>query len=168
METGYAEKLRGTCREVSGTDTLYMNLNVLTNGTLENGKITINSKNMKLSTALVKDGVIKENYISEDTRVIELNTINYGTQKLISGAIKASEFGNNINNYSQINSVVLTGTHVAEDGTRTEINKSVNFIVDWHGKVQASIYNYTGTQNIDNIVSGANQDITLSFSITTR
>ena len=28
---GYAEKLRGTCREVGTQDTLYMDLNVLTN-----------------------------------------------------------------------------------------------------------------------------------------
>ena len=29
---GYAEQVRGTCREIDKTDTLYINLNVLTNG----------------------------------------------------------------------------------------------------------------------------------------
>ena len=43
---GYAEKVKGTCKEVEGEDTLYMSLNVLGNGYLENGKIEIQSNNM--------------------------------------------------------------------------------------------------------------------------
>ena len=59
---GYAEQVRGTCREIGKTDTLYMDINVLTNGRLENGKVTINGSNMNLKTALVEDIVLKQNY----------------------------------------------------------------------------------------------------------
>ena len=64
---GYAESIRGTCRDISETDTLYMDINVLTNGTLKNGKITINAQNINLQTALVEDNVVKNNYISNNT-----------------------------------------------------------------------------------------------------
>ncbi|MBQ9658378.1 MAG: hypothetical protein IJV31_06395, partial [Clostridia bacterium] len=37
---GYADGVRGTCREVGKEDTLYMELKVLTNGYLKDGKIT--------------------------------------------------------------------------------------------------------------------------------
>ena len=45
---GYAEKIKGTCKQIGKEDTLYMELNVLTNGYLENGVITINGNNFYL------------------------------------------------------------------------------------------------------------------------
>ena len=165
---GYAESIRGTCRDISDTDTLYMEINTLTNGTFKNGKITINSQNMNLQTAIVEDNVIKQNYISDNTTTIELKDMVNGTQKLMYGTVKASDFGNDTTKYSKINSITLTGTHVADNGTKTQVSKTVDFTVDWHGDVQASIYNYTGTQNIEDIVDETNKNITLSFSVTTR
>lgn len=120
---GYAEQVRGMCRDINKTDTLYMNLNVLTNGKLVDGKITIKTSNMNLSTAIVEDNVIKQNYISNNTTEIALKDINNGTQKLIYGTVNASNFGNDTNKYSQVNSVVLTGKHIADDGTETQISK---------------------------------------------
>ena len=165
---GYAEQVRGMCRDINKTDTLYMNLNVLTNGKLVDGKITIKTSNMNLSTAIVEDNVIKQNYISNNTTEIALKDINNGTQKLIYGTVNASNFGNDINKYSQVNSVVLTGKHIADDGTETQISKTVDFNVDWYGSVTASIYNYTGTQNIEEITDENKENITLNFSVTTR
>ena len=165
---GYAEQVRGTCREIDKTDTLYINLNVLTNGKLEDGKITINGTNMNFSTALVEDSVIKQNYISDNTTEIDLKDVNNGTQKLMYGTVKASNFGNDTKKYSSVNSITLTGTHVADDGTRTPISKTVNFNVDWYGSVTASIYTYTGTQNIDTITDENKENVTLNFSVTTR
>ena len=43
---GYAEGVRGTCREIGKTDTLYMELNVVKDGYLRDGLITINGKNL--------------------------------------------------------------------------------------------------------------------------
>ena len=102
---GYAEQVRGTCREIGKTDTLYMQVNVLTNGKLTNGKITINGSNMYLSTALVEDGALKQNYISDNTTLIELKDMNNGTEKLMYGTVRASSFGSDTNKYSQINSI---------------------------------------------------------------
>ena len=51
---GTAESIRGTCREIGKEDTLYMNLNVLTNGYLKDGIITINGENFYLQTAIPK------------------------------------------------------------------------------------------------------------------
>ena len=48
---GNAESIRGTSREIGQDDTLYMELNVLTNGSLEDGVITINSDNFYLQTS---------------------------------------------------------------------------------------------------------------------
>ena len=45
---GNAEGIRGMSREIGQDDTLYMELNVLTNGYLEDGVITINSENFYL------------------------------------------------------------------------------------------------------------------------
>ena len=165
---GYAESIRGTCRDISETDTLYMEINTLTNGTFKNGKITINSQNINLQTAIVEDNVIKQNYISDNTTTIELKDMVNGTQKLMYGTVKAPDFGNDTTKYSKINSITLTGTHVADNGTETQVSKTVDFTVDWHGDVQASIYSYTGTQNIENVVDETNKNVTLSFSVTTR
>lgn len=51
-----------------------MEVNVLTNGSFINGKITINSDNFYLQTAIPKDSEIKNNYIGSNTKEIELNT----------------------------------------------------------------------------------------------
>ena len=164
---GYAEKIRGSSRELGQTDTLYIDINVLTNGDLENAKLTINGQNINFATALVEDNIVKQNYISDNTTTIEFKDIHNGTQKLLTGTIKAPNFGNDTTKYSKINSITLTGTHVADDGTRTEINKTVNFTVDWHGSINASIYNKSGTQNIENVVDSDKKNVTLSFYVTT-
>lgn len=143
---GNAEKLLGTCKRVIGKDQLYMDLNVLTNGYLKDGKITINGTNFKYSMSMVKDSVLKNNYISDDVKVIELNNVNAGTQKLIIGNIVA-DIGNNVNNYSSVSSVTLTGTHVSDDGVETEISKTVDLTVDWYGAAKTALYmNYGATK----------------------
>lgn len=60
---GYAEGIRGTCKEVGKEDILYMELNVLTKGYLKDGKIEIKNNNFYFNSAIVKDSEIKENYI---------------------------------------------------------------------------------------------------------
>ena len=136
---GNAEKLLGTCKRAIGTDQLYMDLNVLTNGYLKDGKITIKGVNFKYSMSMVKDSVLKNNYISDDVKVIELNNVNAGTQKLIIGNIIA-DIENNVNNYSNVSSVTLTGTYVSDDGVETEISKTVDLTVDWYGEAKTELY----------------------------
>ena len=91
---GIADALRGTCNEIGKEDTLYMDLKVLNNGSFKNGKITINSNNFYLNTALVKDSIIKENYISNNTKIIDLKEMHNGSQKLITGIVRSGDYTN--------------------------------------------------------------------------
>ena len=175
-QDGYAESIRGTCKEVGEEDTLYMNLNVLTNGYLKDGKIVINSDNFYFQTAIPKDNEIKENAIGNNIKEISLNDIKNGTQKLISGVVcsgdytqtskKSAAIGNNKDNYSKINSVTITGTHVADDGTETQISKTVDFTIDWYGKTKASISNTNQTKDIEELVDEKKGIAKASFSVT--
>ena len=58
---GYAEKIKGTCKEIGKQDTMYMEVNVLSEGRLKNGKIQINGQNFYMQTALPKDTELKQN-----------------------------------------------------------------------------------------------------------
>ena len=179
---GYAEKIKGTCKQVGKEDILYMELNVLTNGYLENGVITINSDNFYLQTAIPKDNEVKDNVISNNTKQISLNQINNGTQKLLTGIVRTGDYsydsqkfaaiGNDTTKYSKINSVTLTGTHVAADGTRTQINKTINLNVDWYGTTKAEIPNkIAGANNLNqskdntSVVDEANKQVVFEFDI---
>ena len=141
---GYAEKLNGACNKVNKIDTLYIDLNVLSEGYLKDGKITLNAdKNFIWKTSIVQDSLIKNNYIGETSEIILQDKVVCGSQKIIWGDIY-SKLANNINNYSKINSVTLTGTHVIEDEdgnvvSEIEINKTVNLKVDWYGETETKI-----------------------------
>ena len=166
---GIAEKIKGTCKEISQTDTLYMDINVLTNGYLENGKIEIQGENFTLQTSITKDEVVAENYISDDTKSINLNKISNGTQKTLTGNIKAN-IGKNINNYSSSNNkVILTGTHVADDGTTTEIRKEIVLSTDWYGNVENDmlITENNIIYSLDNALDETSQKINLEFVVET-
>ena len=146
---GYAEGVRGTSKQIGQEDTLYMELNVQTAGYLKDAKIEINGENFYLQTALPADEELKDNYIGNNIKTIEFNQINTGTQKTLTGIVRSGDYsyssrkadaiGNNINNYSKVNSVTLTGVYVAEDGTETPITKTVNFNIDWYGETEASL-----------------------------
>ena len=135
---GYAEKIKGTCKEVGNQDTLYMEIIVQTAGYLKDAKIDINGQNFYLETALPKDNELKDNYIGNNIKSIEFEQLNNGTQKILTGTVKSGDYssslskysaiGNNINNYSRNdNSIVLTGTYVDGNGTETPITKEIDF-----------------------------------------
>ena len=178
---GYAESIRGTSKEIGKEDTLYMELNVQTAGYLKDAKITINDGNFYFQTTLPKDDELKDNYIGNNVRTIEFNQLNNGTQKMITGIVRSGDYsyssskdaaiGNNINNYSKVNSVTLTGTYVGEDGTETPITKTVNFNIDWYGTTKATIYtnsSYNNYSDLDTRIDEENGTITLDFSVRTE
>lgn len=176
---GTADAIRGTCNAIGKEDTVYMELKALSNGQIEDGEITINSENFYFKTSLVKDNEISENYISSNTQKIKLNTIKNGTQKMITGLVRSGDYssssgtnsaiGNNINNYSKKNTITFTGTHVADDGTRTAINKTITFDVDWYGTAEASIYNRNTVVDVENMSTMVKDgNLNLSFTIETR
>ena len=68
-QDGYAEKIAGTCKKIGEKDTLYMDINVLTQGYLKNGQITLNAKNFTWTTAIVDDNIVDGNYIGETSKI---------------------------------------------------------------------------------------------------
>ena len=147
---GTAEKLLGSCTNVNDTDTLYMDINVLAQGYLKNGTISIEGENFDLNMAMIRDDVLKYNYISKSVKNIELNQVNPGTQKLIIGNI-TPKLGNNINNYSKDSKVVFTGTYVDDEGHEKSLRKEINLKVEWYGNVGARIdgKNYSSVYNFN-------------------
>ncbi len=176
--TNEADAVRGTCNEIGKEDTLYMELNVLTNGRLVDGKIEIQSDNFYLQTAIPKDGEVSENAVGNNTKQILLKDIETGTQKTLTGIVRSGDYsyeskktaaiGNDTTKYSKENKIILTGTHIAEDGSRTQINKEVKFEVDWYGTVGAQFQYINQTKDISKIVDEEKQEVNLEFDIEVR
>ena len=180
---GYAEKIKGTCKEVGTEDTLYMEVIVQTAGYLKDAKIQVDGKNFYFQTALPKDNQIKNNVIGNNVKQIEFNDIPNGTQKMITGVVRSGNYanstqkyeavGNNINNYSRNdNTIVLTGTYVSENGTETRITKEVKIEMDWYGSTSAEILSYYNGKNykyqnqaIENVINREKNEIDLIFEI---
>ena len=175
---GYAESIRGTSKEIGAEDTLYMELNVVSEGYLENATITINGENFYLQTTLPKDNELADNYIGNNIKEIKLNKVNNGTQKLLTGIVRSGDYsqsskkadaiGNNINNYSKVNSVTLTGTYVNGQGEKIEVSKTVEFNIDWYGKTTARINTTNQTKNIEETINEEEGTISLNFTIYTE
>ena len=174
---GYAEKIKGTCKQIGKEDTLYMEINVQTDGILKNAKVEIDGKNFYLATTAPKDNELKDNYIGTNVKKLEFNDMTNGTQKIITGAVrsgdysyassKASAIGSNINNLSRDdNKVTFTGTYVSSDGNEIQINKEINLQMDWYGSTSASVSTSTSTYNdLENREDEANGTITLTAEI---
>ena len=157
-----------------------MEINVQTAGYLKDAKIEVNGQNFYLQTTLPKDDELKDNYIGNNIKTIEFNQLNNGTQKTLTGIVRSGDYsysskkaeaiGNNINNYSSINSVTLTGTYVPEDGTpEIPITKTVNFNIDWYGEAKANIrINNIYHDDIEERINGEEGTVTLDFSVTTE
>ena len=116
---GYADKLKGTCKEIGKEDTLYMEVIVKTAGYLKDGKIEIDGKNFYLQTSLPKDTELLDNYISNNIKTIEFENLNNGTQKLLTGVTRSGDYSytskellalkNDTSNYSRDdNAIILT------------------------------------------------------------
>ena len=177
-DDGEADGIRGTCNEIGAEDTLYMELKVSANGSLQDGVIKINSDNFYFDTTIPSDNEIQENVIGNNVKEIKLNEIKNGTQKLITGKVKSGDYtydstktqaiGNNIKNYSKKNSITFTGKHVnSETGAVTQINKTVYFDVDWYGKLEAEILDEYQTDNeyLDEALDEENGKMNLKFKV---
>lgn len=178
-QDGYAEKIKGTCKEIGKEDTLYMEINVETAGMLKNAKIEIQGNNFYLQTSLPKDNELKDNYIGNNIKVIEFNDLNNGTQKLLTGIVRSGDYsytsskadaiGNNINNLSrQDNKVILTGTYVNEENQEIEIRKEVNLETDWYGETRASISTTNQSKNLEDVIDEEKGVVKLDFTVYTN
>lgn len=138
---GKAEKLLGSCKEIGYNDTLYMDINVLNEGYLKGGIIRINHDNFTYSMQMVKDTVLKNNYVSSNVENIELNDIYAGTQKLIMGTTNAQIKYKD--SYSANNTVTLEGIYVNNNGEETPVSKTINLTLDWYGTANAKLSGYS-------------------------
>ena len=103
---------------------------MLTQGSLRDAKITVNGENFVWQTAIVEDQIVKGDYIGETSEITLQPILNPGSQKLLWGTVK-SKVGNNINKYTKVNSVTLTGKYYDEDGNYVcDINQTRNLTVD--------------------------------------
>ncbi|MCI8587147.1 MAG: hypothetical protein HFJ49_00860, partial [Clostridia bacterium] len=172
---GYADRVRGTCKELGKEDTLYMEIDVQTAGYLKDAKITIDGKNFYLQTALPKDEQLANNYIGNNIKEIQFNELTNGTKKLLTGIVKSGDYtytstktsaiGNNINNYSrEDNKIILTGTYVGEDGVETPITKEVLFTMDWYGETKTSIYSDIKNHEIEEAINEEEGTMTVEFT----
>ena len=180
---GYAEKIKGTCKPVGGQDSLYMSINVSTEGSLKDGKIRVEANNMYFQTAIIADESVKENCISSNTSVIGLKDLSVGTQKLIFGNVRSGDYSedskrmaaiqNDTSKYSGVNKIVLTGTYVTDDGEEIDIKKEVDFTVDWYNTPEAEIpekyndkfENVNQKYDLNRMVDIDNNTLNLSFNV---
>lgn len=183
-QDGIAEGVRGTCKEIGKSDVLYMNLNVLTNGYLKDAKIIINGDNFYFQSIIPKDDEIKENAIGTNIKEIKFNDIKNGTQKLLTGIVNSGSYmyssdknkalNNATTNMSAVNSVVLEGTHVSDDGTETQVYKKIDFNVDWYGTAKATINDWylkksylNQELDLSEMINNEENEFTMNFDLLT-
>ena len=129
------QKVRGaylpfTKKEPYGYDVvsteLWMELKVLSNGTLKNGQIVFTRDNVEETFALIEDDFVKADAVGNNITSVSLKNIPTGTTKLFKIKVAA-----NLNKFfSNGNKVKLVGDHVDNDGIVTRIEKEVNFSID--------------------------------------
>ncbi|MBR2745012.1 MAG: hypothetical protein IKE01_06965 [Clostridia bacterium] len=165
---GIAEaRLRGSCNEIGKHANIYMDMRVQNEGYVKDGKITINGNNFYFRTALVKDEVLAKDYISNDTKEINLKDVYFGTQKNIVGAIYSNVGYNNVPNLSKDNNtIVFSGIYVDNDENEYPFEKTVTLTVDWYQEVNCNIKDTT-TVYVDAISQLADEDsVTFNFNVT--
>ena len=143
-----SKKVDGTNNRVGYNDTLYFDLQ-LAEGTLRNAKVSINSQNFYLETNLIKDSVISENYVSINTEEILMNELTGNISKTFEGYVKSGNYefttskteaiGNDISNYSKVNTIVFTADYVDSSGATTAISKEIPLTVEWYGNINFEI-----------------------------
>lgn len=120
--------------ELNDSITIKTDLSVLTNGELQNGKIQLNTNNFR-----IVGNIDSDNYVSSvSSNTISLKTIPSGVTKtidisLLQTVVTSSSF--DISKLSNTNTLVFTGIHVASDGTKTAISKTITFNIDWFGDI---------------------------------
>lgn len=171
---GIAESIRGTCNQIGKEANLYMELGVQ-EGYIKDSVITINSDNFYLNTSIIKDNEISNNYISNNTKTIELNRINSGTEKILIGTVRSGDYsssitktsaiGNDSSKYSKENYVTFSGVFVNSAGEEKEFSKNIPIIVDWYGEVNCNIIPQIQNQSYE--ILRREDGIHLDFTITT-
>ena len=162
---GYSEELSEVYRELGTTDTLFVDLNIKTQGYLKNGEITLETGgNFKWRTTLVESNIIKGDYIGETNNIKLQNNLANGTQVLLYGTV-IDDIRNNIYNFDKTSTMKLIGTFVDEDGNETPIEKVQKVTMNWYGETATTIQSTSQSYNIDNAISGETFNATFNVNV---
>ena len=110
------------------TKELYMEVKVLSEGYLKNGRIEFTTTNSKFVANLVPDNIINGQYIG-NVNSIELKKIDNGTIRVVRGEVHPNVEDKDYL-YRTDNKVKLTGIYVDNQGRGTPISKTVNYAVE--------------------------------------
>lgn len=110
------------------TKELYMEIKVLSEGYLKNGRIEFTTTNSKFVANLVPDNIINGQYIGNVNSIL-LKNINNGTIRVVRGEVHPNVEDKDYL-YRTDNKVKLTGIYVDNQGRETPISKTVNYAVE--------------------------------------
>ena len=122
------------------TKDIYMELSVVGDGYLKDGKILLQGTNGKISTTLVSDNVINGTYVGTPNE-IKLKNVQSGTTRIIKGVVnpwilRKDYFLRNDNK------IIFKGTYVSADGQETPLEKEVTYTVEsMYEYIKAYSYN---------------------------
>ncbi len=141
---GRAEYMLGTCKRIGTTDTLFLDLSVKNNGYLRDGKIEIINPNFTNKMSVLKDSMLKQNYISDNVKTIEIDRIDAGSGEYLTGIISAAI--SNQNDYRKDVVIRFEGTYVPDSDTENndeeigiKVEKEITLTVDWYGEANAYV-----------------------------
>ena len=162
---GNAEKMLGSCKEINESDTMYFYVSVDQEGSLKDAKLTLNGTNTVYTMTVVKDSLIKNNYVfsKQKNKTIEFNKISAGMNKLIYASTSSSVSG--ASNYTGTNKIVFTGTYVDTDNNEHPIRREIEFTNDWYGKAVANLSNLSNNVEYNVYIEKEDKSIPFSFKL---
>ena len=110
------------------TKDIYMELSVVGDGHLKDGKILLQPTNGKISTTLVTDNVINGTYVGTPNE-IKLKNVQSGTTRIIKGVVNPLILGKDYFLRND-NKIIFKGTYVSADGQETPLEKEVRYTVE--------------------------------------
>lgn len=178
------KKVNGTANRIGYSDTMYFDLK-MTEGTLENAKIQIASHNYYLETNLMSDSVISQNYVSKNTKEIDLNNLSGNIDKTFEASVKSGDYefttsiadaiGKDISNYNKETTITFTADYTDTAGQKTQISKEVPLTICWYGEVNCDIPEKVyGSDNLiqkyrlSDSLDVENNEMTIEFNVATQ
>ena len=110
------------------TKDIYMELSVVGDGYLKDGKILLQATNGKISTTLVTDNIINGTYVGTPNE-IKLKNVQSGTTRIIKGVVNPWILGKDYFLRND-NKIIFKGTYVSADGQETPLEKEVRYTVE--------------------------------------
>ncbi len=161
---GNADSIRGNSIEIGKTGKLQFEIKILGDVKLTNGQIKFVNSNVKVSGTITKGSLVSTTQSSTNFSVINLKELNNGTTVPLTSLTVSANLTNDLNSYSGINKIILTGTvHNNITGEDTDIVKEVPYTVDWYGdKIKTKIYSSSSSKDFDY------QKPTVTYSITSQ